>query len=226
MSRRSTGWAISSKKAPMLNSLRFRLLLTFTIVVTVAVGTVAFFASRSTSSEFRRSVEVILDYPNYSLETKILAINKFLDQHAGERQVWEGLQTLLERMGRTSQARFVMADLEGTVTADSTGELIGGKIDTSRSKPFAVFLIEKDPILAYAVPLQDRSLEAISARFTSSVNRSLLIAIGAGGLAALLLTLLLSQSILNPIEGLIFAARRMEKGDFSHRGSVPHKGGL
>ncbi len=210
----------------MFNSLRVRLLLTFIIVVTVAVGTVAIFASRSTTSEFRRSVEVILDYPNFNLETKINAINKYLAQHRGERQIWDDIQTLLDRMGRTSRARFVMADLDGNVIADSTGELLGSKIDTMRSKPFAAFLIEGKAVLTYLVPLQDSSLEAIESRFTSSVNRSLLVAIGAAGLVALLLTLLLSRSLLRPIDALTSAARGMERGDLSRRVSVHTSGEL
>ena len=210
----------------MLNSLRVRLLLTFIIVVMVAIGTVAYFASRSTTSEFRRSVEVILDYPNTNLDAKINVINKYLGQHGGERDIWENVQTLLERMGRGSRSRFVMADLSGQVRADSTGILNGRQINTSLSKPFAAFLIDGKPILAYLVPLEDTSLNAIEASFNRSVNRSLWVAVGAAGTVALLLTLLLSQSLLDPISALTTAARRMEKGDLSQRVEVKSGGEL
>jgi signal transduction histidine kinase len=204
----------------MFKSLRIRLLLIFAVVVIVAIGTVAFFASRTTTSEFRRSVAVILDYPNINEDTKINSINKYLEQHGGERGTWEGIQTLMERMGRSSRARFVMADLDGNVTADSTKALLGSQINTELSKPFAVFLIEGKPILAYLVPLGDQSLEAVEKSFVSSVNHSLLLAVTAAGSVALLLTLLFSQSILGPIEALTSAARKMEKGDLSQRVDV------
>ena len=210
----------------MFNSLRVRLLLTFVIVVSVAVGTVAIFASHSTTSEFRRSVEVILDYPNFNLDSKINVINKYLDQHKGERQIWDEIQILFDRMGKTNRTRFVMADLYGNVLADSTGQLSGLKIDTTRSKPFAAFLIEGKPVLTYQVPLQDGSLESIESHFTTSVNRSLIVAIGAAGLVALLLTLLLSRSMLRPIDALTTAARSMEKGDLSQRVTVQSGGEL
>ena len=123
----------------MFGSLRLRLLVTFVVVLAVALGTVAIFASRTTTSEFRRSVEVILDYPSYDTEKKINAINKFiseskrtetgaapagaeLEQSTGERDTWVGLQALLAGMARTSNARFIMADLEGNVRADSLGD--------------------------------------------------------------------------------------------------------
>jgi signal transduction histidine kinase len=201
----------------MFSSLRLRLLLTFAVVVAVAVGTVAVLVSRSTTNEFRRSVRLILDYPSYSLTTKIDAINKYLLLHNGERDLWQGLQRQLERMGQTSNARLIMANLDGNVRADSSGEYLGRQIDIDRSRPFAVFLIEHEPILAYVVPLENNSLETIERNFSGNVNRSLGWAIATAGLAALLLTVLLSQSILGPIEALIRATRRMEQGDLSQR---------
>ena len=66
----------------MFNSLRFRLLLITIVVLMVAVGTVAFFASQSTSSQFRASLQGILDYPNLNIDAKIHAINKLLATHS------------------------------------------------------------------------------------------------------------------------------------------------
>ena len=228
----------------MFASLRVRLLVTFVLVLAVALGTVAIFASRSTTSQFRRSVEVILDYPNYDSEKKINAINKFLSDSkltepsqqlaeedqpllTGERDVWSGLQTLLEGMAVTSNARFVMADLEGNVLADSLGEQANWtRINTKQSRPFAAFLIDGIPVLAYAVPVVETGLDTIEQNFVNAVNRSLLIAIAAAGLVALLLTLLLSKSITGPIGELTSAARQMEKGDLSQRVNVRTGGEL
>jgi signal transduction histidine kinase len=226
MSKLFTGLDTNLTMGKMFNSLRFRLLLITIVVLMVTVGTVAFFASQSTSNQFRASLQGILDYPNLNIDAKINAINKLLATHTGDRAIWEDLQVLLEQMERTSQARFVVAELDGRVLADSGGELIGGRINTALSKPFGAFLIEKSPVLAYIVPLQDYSLAAIEQEFNSSVNRSLLIAIGVAGLVGLLLTLLLSQSILRPVDELTSAARAMEKGDLSQRVTVRTKGEL
>ena len=210
----------------MFNSLRFRLLSITIIVLVVAVGTVAFFASQSTSSEFRRSLQGILDYPSLSIDTKIGVINKLIATRGGERTIWEELQALLEGMERSSQARYVIADLEGRVIADSMGELLGDQINTDLSKPFAAFLIDKKPVLAYIVPLETYNLVTIESEFNSSVNRSLIIAIGLAGMVGLLLTYFLSRSILRPVDELIDAARAMEKGDLSQRVTVRSKGEL
>jgi signal transduction histidine kinase len=204
----------------MFNSLRTRLLLTLAAVVTVAIGTVSIFASHTTTAEFRRSVQGILDFPNYNIENRISAINKLLETKGGEQSIWDDLQGLMVGMGRTAEARFVMADLGGTVLADSTGELIGQQLNVQLSKPFAVFLIEGKPVLTYFAPLTDNSLETIEYRFVGSVNRSLLFAVAAAGLVAILLTTLLSRSMLRPIGALIAAARAMEKGDLSQRVNI------
>jgi len=210
----------------MFNSLRFQLLAITVIVLVVAVGTVAFFASQSTSSEFRRSLQGILDYPSLNIETKISAINKLLATRGGERTISNELQIMLEGMERSSQARYVIADLDGRVISDSTGDLIGERINTGLSKPFAAFLIEKKPVLAYIVPLETYNLVAIESQFNTSVNRSLIIAIALAGLVGLLLTYFLSRSILRPVDELITAARAMEKGDLNQRVSVRGRGEL
>jgi signal transduction histidine kinase len=62
--------------------------------------------------------------------------------------------------------------------------------------------------------------DPIQTGFISTVNRSLLLAAGAAGLVALLLTAVLSQRILGPVEALTTAARKMEKGDLSQRVTV------
>ena len=210
----------------MFSSLRFRLLSIMIIVLVVAVGTVAFFASQSTSSQFRRSLQGILDYPSLNIETKIGVINKLITTRGGERTIWEELQLLLEGMERSSQARYVIAGLDGRVIADSSGEFIGDRINTDLSKPFAAFLIEKKPVLAYIVPLETYNLVTIESEFNTSVNRSLIIAIALAGLVGLLLTYFLSRSILRPVDELILAARAMEKGDLSQRVAVRGKGEL
>ncbi len=207
----------------MFSSLRVRLLTITIVVLIIAVGTVAFFASRSMTSQFRLSVQGILDYPSLNIDAKINAINKLLTTHSGDRPIWEDLQMLGEQLERTSHARFVFADLDGNVLSDSAGILIGEQINTNLSKPFAAFLIEKTPVLAYIVPLDDFNITAIEDQFISSVNRSLLIAIALAGLVGLLLTLLLSQSILIPIDALTSASRAMEKGDLNQRVEVKSK---
>jgi signal transduction histidine kinase len=65
--------------------------------------------------------------------------------------------------------------------------------------------------------------DPIAAAFISTVNRALLLAVAAAGLAAVLLTSILSRRILLPVEALTAAARRLERGDLSQRVQVQSK---
>jgi signal transduction histidine kinase len=59
--------------------------------------------------------------------------------------------------------------------------------------------------------------------FLSSVNQQLLLAVTGVGLAALLLTWVLSRRILGPVEALTAAAGKLEKGDLTQRVEVSSK---
>jgi signal transduction histidine kinase len=210
----------------MVHSLRFRLLLMFSMVVLVALGTVAILAIRATTTEYERAVAGIINYRYFDINAKAEAIQKAIYLHAGERTVWESMQQLIERISATSRTRIVLADLEGKVYADSSGRMVGETINTNLSKPFAAFLIEKVVILAYAEPVDTPQLVLAQQQFTQSVNRSLLLAIFAASLVAILLTLIMSKSILRPVEALIKVARKMEKGDLSQRVEHTSRGEL
>jgi methyl-accepting chemotaxis protein len=210
----------------MLNSLRLRLLVTMLVVLLVALGTMAVFASQATTAEFERSVGGILRYSDPRIDIKIVNLQKYITQHRGEKDVWLGLQELLEGMQASSQIRYVIANLDGQVYADSTSKLIGERLNLANSKPFAAFLIEGEPVLAFFEPLNAPNLLLIQQGFTNSVNRSLLIAILVAGALALLLALLLSRSIISPVSALTRAARRMENGDLSQRVQVRANGEL
>jgi len=206
------------------HSLRVRLLVTFLLVVGIALGIVAIYASRVTASEFERSLSGILRYRDPRLESKINLILKTITHHDGERPIWEELGDLLVQMQFSSHIRFVLADLDGRVYADSESTLVGQMLNIDQSKPFAAFLIEGKPFLAYFEPLDVPNLQLISTQFTHSVNRAMLLAILVAGLFTLTLTLLLSRSILGPISALTRAAQQMGRGDLSQRVHVRARG--
>jgi signal transduction histidine kinase len=208
----------------MFHSLRFRLLFSLVVVIGAALSIIAIYASRVTTNEFERSVVGILRYQDPRLEVKIVTIQKTITQLTGESAIWFELQDLLEQMGASSRSRFVLADLYGTIYADSEKKMIGYRMDTKQSKPIAVYLIEGTPILMYFEPLDVPNMAEIGAEFSNSVNRSLLLAIMGAGSLAILVTLILSRSILHPVDALTKAARRMGSGDMSQRVDIKTRG--
>ncbi len=75
----------------------------------------------------------------------------------------------------------------------------------------------------YLLPLTPQRGASDEEVFVGSVNRSLVIAALVAGLAALLLTVLLSRRVLGPVESLTEAVRHMERGDLTRRVEVRSK---
>jgi len=197
----------------MFHSLRFRVLVALIVVIVVAVGIVAFFASRATTGEFQRYVERggVMRHQRFE---------GFLAGYYTQNQSWSGVQTLVEQMGQITGERIVLADDVGRIVADSANKLVGQTVGQDWVEPVALIVQRGAPVGAvYANPLgpaDDPQREA----FLASINHALLLAAGAAGLAAVLLTLVLSRRILRPVEALTAAARQMERGDLSQRVEV------
>ncbi len=105
----------------MLHSLRFRLLLTMSLVVLVAVGAVAVFSSRSTTNEFER-------YVQDGRERNQRIISDLLKEFKGDTSP-ESLQALVDKLAANSGERLVVADSQGKVVADSARQMVGQQLD-------------------------------------------------------------------------------------------------
>jgi len=198
----------------MFRSLRFRLLLMMIIVAIVALGTVALFARQTTTNEFQRYVQRGWDMRRGRFQDALV-------MYYNRNRTWDGVQPVVEQISQISGDRIILTDGEKRVLADSDRKLVGQTVGQGWAPPagFVVFL--GTPVgVVYINPLGRPGSGASEEVFLGSVNRWLLLAVVAAGLAAVLLTLALSRRILRPIEALTAAARRMEKGDLSQRVEV------
>src|SRR3989442_4098528 len=101
----------------MLHSLRFRLFLTMSIVVLVAVGTVALSTSRSTTNAFQSYVERDLEREQRFIESLLASYNGGQDT--------SNLQSAAKQMAQATGDRIIVAQGDGRVIADSDDELGG-----------------------------------------------------------------------------------------------------
>lgn len=200
----------------MLHSLRFRVLVALVLVVAVAVGIVAFLASRTTTGEFRRYVE------HWGM-MRDRRFEMFLAGHYMQNRSWSGVQPLVEQMGQITGERVVLADREGQIVADSAEKLVGQTVAQDWAEPMALIVDRGMPVgTVYTNPLGPAN-DPQRAAFLASIKRAVLLAAVVAGLAAVLLTVGLSRRILGPVETLTAAAQRMEKGDLSQRVEVQSK---
>ncbi|HJX62308.1 MAG TPA: hypothetical protein VJ578_07035, partial [Dehalococcoidia bacterium] len=202
----------------MIHSVRWRLFLSFLLVIVVAVGAVAIFVSRTASSEVQQ-------YETRTYDVRIGRVGTLLARYYLERQGWAGVGPVIDQIGQLYNQRLVLVDPQGLVVADSEGMIEVG--EEPEFEPHEAIPIIAGQIRFGAVavmpqmsapppgggpaPTEDASVSDLS----SSINRYLLW----GGLLAVavaaLVTLFMSRRILSPAESLAQAARALSRGDFS-----------
>lgn len=200
----------------MLHSLRFRLLLAFTLAIVLSIGSTFFFLGLNVKGKVSDLHE--LDCLAYATR-----VQQTLSLYYQEQGDWSAIQPFVEQMEVLDRQRVVLTDTSGVVVADSQGEFLGEQYVADVSGPI-MLLVGGDEFLGevYIYPVSKPEL-ALSQRFLKPVHQSLvwgaLVAVG----IALLVTFFLSRRILAPVTAITFAARRLGQGDFSQRVSVVDK---
>jgi signal transduction histidine kinase len=218
-----------------VHSLRVRLLLMFMLVAIIAIGAVTVFASQATQGAF----EQYIDRQQSSDQQLISQIVTTSSQDP------QKVQALVEQISQTVGARTLVIDSAEHVVADSERQLTGQLLTVS-----TLIALEQKNVPSGKASLAPRPVQIIStenrglsfgsaplslgkgppeASFLASVNTSLLQAVIVVGCVALLLTLVLSNTILKPIRALTLAASQMEQGNLDQRVQIRTKdeiGGL
>jgi signal transduction histidine kinase len=246
--------ATSSGELMMWNSLRLRLILMFMLIVMMAVGTVAFFASRAATNGL---------YVYTQEENNQQAVSTLLTAYQ-QHQSQKALQKLTEQVARSLHQRIILFDHQMRVITDSDSKLIGqvltkslfptspgtiistdisGSATSSTDKsnssssagvyifsPGSPLYISTDspPPSAskgmFTLTASSFSKDSPEATFLASVNQSLWLAILIAGFTALLLALLFANTLLKPLHTLKVVAERMKQGDMNQRASIKAKG--
>jgi len=223
----------------MIHSLRFRLLVAFTLVILVAVGAVYFFASQTTRGEIQR-------YRERSEQVRFSRVGfelyRYYQQHGG----WEGIQPYVEQWGSLYGRRIILTDASGVVVADSEGKLLGQQYRpevTGRplSPPWegssGMLYISPELPPHFPPPLWEGRTPGIPRispepppsfpsplSLSQAISRFLLLGALLAIAVALLFTFFLSRQISAPIKALTLAARRLGQGDLSQRVKLKDKG--
>ncbi len=207
-----------------MHSLQFRLLLAFTLVVVVTIGVTFFFIYHTTRSEISRFEERVE-------EMRLGRIEDELSRYYYQQGSWEGIQPFIEQWGNIHGQRIILTDNQGTVIADSQGELLGEPYQSDAPGRVIPLLWAGDAIgTLYTSPEI-----APQADFPPPPSPPVLyLAIGRffiwGGLVAVaiavVLAFILSRRTLAPVKALTSAAERLGQRDFSQRVQIKDKGEL
>ena len=201
----------------MIHSLRFRLIIAFIVVMSVAVGSISIFIHQRALAEIHR-----LDERTEQVLTSRMAFE--LSRYYHQRGGWEGIQPFVEQGGSLYGRRIILTDVGGTVVADSEGDLLGEQYQPDSSGKTISSPWAKDTLgmlyISPCSPADPISLMRLSAPIIQYILWGCLIA---GGIA-LAIAFLLSRRIAEPVKTLTLAARRLGEGDLSQRVHVNDKG--
>ena len=203
----------------MIHSVRWRLFLSFLLVIVVAVGAVAIFVSRTASGEVDR-------YETQNYHFRIGRVGTLLTTYYLEQHGWTGVETVVDQIGNLYNQRIVLVDPQGLVVADSQGTIEVGEpanlkpheaipimVGQTRFGGVVVMPQGEEPPLPGGPVNEEASVSDLS----DSINRYLLWGGLLGVVVAAVITLFVSRRILSPAESLAQAARALSHGDFSQR---------
>ncbi len=224
----------------MIHSLRFRLMLSFLLVILITVGTVSFFVARNSWDQIRT-------YEERVTEGRTNRVAYLISDLYAAQGNWQGIQALVTLLSTMEERRIIITDPTNTVIADSQNTLLGKE-----------YHLDNSGILIYSRPLGpsigggssgprpgpgpgpgqgpgpsnrgDLIANLYVSPLTSTVS-SLIRAINGfllwGALLAvviaLIITFFISRAVTSPIRALTNSARNLGKGDFSQRVAVKSK---
>ncbi|MBI2849654.1 MAG: HAMP domain-containing protein [Chloroflexi bacterium] len=205
----------------MIHSLRFRLLVAFTIAILLAIGSTFFFLSTAIRGEIRQ-------FGERADQLRVARMETELARFYLRFRSWQGIQPAVEQWGNLYGQRIVLTDSRGVVVADSKGESVGEQSSPDPSgRPLSIPGLRGDIGTLYVTPRPSAELgiQSLGVLF-GAIGRFFFWGALVAGAIALLITLLLSQRILSPVRALTSAARRLGQGDFSQRAIIKDKGEL
>jgi signal transduction histidine kinase len=205
----------------VVHSLQFRLLMAFTLVVVVTIGVTFFSIYQTTRSEISQFEERVEDMRLGRIEVE-------LSRYYYQQGSWDGIQPFVEQWGNIHGERIILTDNQGTVVADSQGELLGEPYQADAPGRAVALPWERGAIgTFYITPEPSPGVGLISLQILYlTIGRFFLW----GGLVAVAiavaLAFFLSRRTLTPVKALTSAAERLGRGDFSQRVQIKDKGEL
>lgn len=197
----------------MLKSLRFKILAAMVLVIVAGVVITALNATRTTRGEFNR----YLSHGRMMGQMRSVAL---LNNFYAAQNSWENVQPLVEQISQINGGRIVVADSSLIIVGDSDGSLAG----TSAGKNWNFELSAPDGSTSgylYINPALDTG--AGTSDYLLRVSRSVWVGALIAIVIAIFATLLISHSILHPVEELTAAARQMQRGDMTARVNIRSK---
>ncbi len=222
----------------MRNSLIFKLMGAFLLVIAIGAGVIAWLTSKATQSAFAL-------YTTRNSQAWGQHLAPILADYYSANQGWQGVESVLQSelasplptgsgngqgrgMGAGRQGgiwtmgqRVIIASENGSVISDTSGELVGQRLSAGDLSSGAPVVAGGSQVGTVVVSPNDFAGASTAAgQFLASVNQSIVLSAIAAGVIALLLGAGLFFQITAPLRQLNKAASAIAQGDLSQRVSI------
>ena len=194
-------------------SLQFGLILSFALVLALALGSVSLFIGFAAQREVDRLQEDLE-------EARAARIEQIVTQHYTTSKRWTGLQPILERAGSLYSWQIVVKNRDGHLVGNSHRQF--GGLQFAMERETHIFPVissgsEVGTVLIGPSVIPAAHPEPSVSQLASAINESLLWAGLAAAAGGILLISLISRGVLASVRALTFAAGRLGHGDLSQR---------
>lgn len=200
------------------NSLFFRLMGAFALIIVVGVVTVALIANQTTASEFQQFMVRGQMVRAQDLANELAAYYR-------TRGNWEGVAPLLNNNSGSMMMGgegLWLADTDGIIIASSDNSRLGQSITASERTEGITIQVDGERVGTFVANSQmmHGMTDAAAQDFLQQVNRSILLAGIAAAAIALVLGFILFRQITAPLDALAAASDKIAMGDLTARASV------
>jgi signal transduction histidine kinase len=216
-----------------VRSLAVKLMLAFVAVTLLSVAVVAYISGRVTADQFAV-------YVSRGAQQRAEAIAPEFAAYYARTGSWAGVEALVAEWAMGGQAtrgrqgggrgqggfgagsgRLLLADVEGMVLADSTGESVGTRLPESALAQGVPLVVDGGHVGTLIVTVGELSgLGELEEQYLASVRRALVWAGALAGALGVGLGGLLAYQIVAPLRRLRSAAAAIAAGDLSQRVGV------
>jgi signal transduction histidine kinase len=217
----------------VIHSLRFRLLISFLLVILVTVGIVSLFMANVSRDQIR------LYEANIS-QARINRAGMMIAGYYSSQGGWEEVQPVVEMLASMEDRRIILTDPQNIVIADSDSKLRGKEY---RQETNAIFVYERStppPVPAggsseqpqFPPPQPEQNhgdliailyispLNSTVSNLIQSINTYLVWGAVVAIVIALMITFVISRRITSPLRALNSSAIKLGKGDFTQRVAI------
>ncbi len=221
------------KRRPLHNSLLVKFLAAFFLVILLSAVTIAWFASATTKNAFTL-------FTTRSGQAWAERLSPVLAEYYAAHAGWQGVETVFlsgidssagpgsglgpgsggrQQSGDWSLGqRFLLADAEGLVIYDSTGEITGDLLSADElGNGIPISVDESLAGTLLVVPADLASPDSLAGQYIASVNRSIILAVVITGILSTVIGTGLFLQVTAPLRKLNKAASAVARGDLSQR---------